>query len=145
MNKAKATHGASALAYSVGFIGALAVDGQVSDFTLAGHLQHGTRDAATTLLTWRSPEGETFELRLCGQVRVRLTADSDEVRSVDGNTRAYKAASGALSTAYEVIESPFFEWLDEKGDPVGDVFDSISANAEDEVAELVSMLEYDCA
>lgn len=142
---AKAASGKS-LCYQIGDISHLSPSSEVSDYHLAAYLQHGTRDQTSTLLTWVSEGGDEYELRLCGQTRIEVRSGSDvrEIRSADGVASTFNAALSVLAQgqplSLECLDSPFFEWLDEIGDPVGDVMSTISVRPEDEIAALKEML-----
>jgi hypothetical protein len=99
--------------YQVPGIEAVALNGQIGDARLADFLGHFGRDQSTTLLVWKAPDGQQYELRLCGQ--------------------------GPQDNP-ERDNSPYFEWLNDASDPVGGVFDSISANPQDEIDALQRML-----
>jgi len=130
--------------YTVGDIARIAKDGYVSDLDMAAHLRHAHQDDNTQLLSWTSPAGEEYALRLCGCVRF-------ESMDRDGNPRLYSSADGltqdfldAVSAFYEhggeFLDSPFYEWVHESGDPVGGVFEALSIAVQDEVADLKRML-----
>lgn len=132
--------------YLVPGIEALAHNGHITDARLAAFLGHCHRDQSTTLLVWTAPDGQEYELRLCGLVwfdyrqpdgTLVSVHSSDGLPAFDRMTAETQQVPQELHTQHN---SPFFEWLNANSDPVGDVFETISANPQDEIASLQRML-----
>lgn len=132
--------------YEVGSLGTLSQFGRILDVTLSAHLQHTSPDDHTRLYTWMAPTGERFELRICGSTRF------EDVDPRTGEARVYSSAEGLTSEfieAYErfqqrqnreYLDNPYYEWINEDGDPVGNVLETIWVNVKDEVQHFQQML-----
>lgn len=105
----------------------------ISDLRLAVFLGHPSEDSATELMTVRDPKtSEEYVLRLCGTVRLldaqEVELDVEALRSFeDIDAVVDHLGRGALLT------NPWFEWITADGDPVGEVFDTISINPNTEL------------
>lgn len=126
------------LAYEVAGLEQLAMLEAVDCQRLSAFLKHDSRDAATTLLNFTAPDGGVYRLQLCGQVRYDYQAGDGEVitvRSSDGLT-AFDAAEQEVVGERTVIDTPFFEWVDAAGDPIGAVFEELPISPEREISVL---------
>jgi len=131
--------------YAVPGLTEIARHGQIQDINLAGLLRHG-RDQTTDLLAWTAPDGETYVLRLCGRAQFDYTAPDGScatVRSSDGLQAYQQALSKVPRDARREIDNPFFEWVTSEGCAVGEVFEEISVNAQEEVESFQRMLAHD--
>lgn len=130
-------------AYEVAGLEQLAAMEVVDCRRLAAFLKHGSRDATTTLLNFTAPDGGVYRLQLCGQVRFDYLAGNgavNTVRSSDG-LAAYDAAEHAAEGECTVLDTPFFEWVDAAGDPIGAVFEELPISPEREISVLKLQLK----
>lgn len=132
--------------YEVGSLGTLSHFGRVLDVTLSAHLQHSGPDDHTRLYTWTAPDGEKFELRLCGSTRFEdvdpQTGEARIYSSADGLSAEFLEAYGRFKVRpdHEYLDNPYYEWINEAGDPVADVLETVWVNVKDEVRQFQQML-----
>ena len=110
---------------------------------LAAFLKHDGRDANTALMNYTAPLGGVYRLQLSGQVRYEhVGADGTSVAicSRDGLDAFDVAMRDAPDEGLIVIDKPFFEWVDEAGDPVGEVFDELPTSPAREIQVLLLAL-----
>jgi hypothetical protein len=126
---------ASPLAYAVKDMPVNEALDYIESARLAAALKHASRDATTTLLNFTAPDGSSYRLQLSGQVRYEYTnADGllVTIRSHDG-LATYDAAIAAANGEVSVLDDPFFEWVSEIGDPVGEPFEDLPTDPEREL------------
>lgn len=111
----------------------------ISDYRLAAGLGHTKRTASTLLLeTTLNSDGQSYGLCLAGYIEWRDHATNTVFdQSCISESQIDALESGANGIAVE--HSPWFEWVDEDGNPVGDVFDAISLDAPVEIGRLEQM------
>ena len=110
---------------------------------LAAFLKHDGRDTTTTLMNYTAPLGGVYRLQLSGQVRYEYAgADGGTltISSRDGLDAFDAAMQDAPDEGIVVIDKPFFEWVDEAGDPVGEVFDELPTSPAREIQVLLLSL-----
>jgi hypothetical protein len=123
----------------------LARKGWLTDLLLAAFFSHSAGNAVTTLYEWTSPDGKVYDLRLCGWANYKVTDDKGNVSFItsrNGRTDDYfhVLEIDASFDRVECIDAPFFEWIDEAGDPVGEIFDRIPADPSIEIARFSKYL-----
>lgn len=132
--------------YAVGNLVQVSRFGRVDDVCLAAFLQHSSPDDHTTLYILETPEGNKYELRLCGSVMFGVTDPKTQMltyySSANGLTEQYIEALALLRRQAhpEFLRNPYFEWINEDGDPVVDVSDTIWVNVKDEVREFLQLM-----
>ena len=121
--------------------------GEISGIRLAAGLGHTKSHSMTELLV-AEVDGKKYALQISGYIN---GYDHANERDVDHSTLSEEQISELEKPLSEVngersveLESgPWFEWVDEQGSPVGDVFDVISLNPEHEVGNLNRLLLQD--
>lgn len=98
----------------ISFLACRTTENTVTDTDLAFNLGLGARSFAETILAYSNGE-DKFELRLCG-------------------------SPGKVGDIEREGGSVWFEWIDDKGDPLGDIFDSISGDANIEIDRLIGTM-----
>jgi hypothetical protein len=116
----------------------------VSDVRLAVLLKHDYADASSELLRYTNPKTKaTYRLLLQGTI---------DGRDVQGNkidvhrlTPAQLRELERNENSFDLTHNPWFEWVDDRGNCVGEPFTSIALDADDEVADLLDCLSHQIA
>lgn len=116
-----------------------AYKGMVSDVALAFALQHGEGDGDTLMTT--TVDGVEYDLRIVGGYT--LNTENGSIYSTSGFSE-YTANELVIDAAViggDASFTPWFEWINEDGDAMGDIFDEISVVPSIEVAKLHALLQ----
>lgn len=131
-------------AYFVGDLSELASRGAnplwVSAIMLADHLSHATRDTCTILYEGTSANGGVHELRLCGFAEYELTRTGAEAIRTSCKALTVEHLK-FLGWTVECINEPYFEWINELGDPILSAFTILHTDVEHEISLLQRTVE----
>lgn len=116
----------------------------ISDVRLATRLGH-TRTHSQSLLLHATVDDQSYSLLLSGYIDGHdpLTGDFDTATISASQLEQLELPWERRAEWGQVLEmehGPWFEWVDVDGNPVGDVFDSVSLDPEQELARLIPML-----
>lgn len=117
----------------------------ISDVRLATRLGH-TRTHSQSLLLHATVDDQSYSLLLSGYIDGHdpLTGDFDTATISASQLEQLELPWERRAEWGQVLEmehGPWFEWVDVDGNPVGDVFDSVSLDPEQELARLTQMLK----
>lgn len=114
----------------------------ISDIRLAFRLGYKHRNETTEHLLSTTINGEEYSLRLCGCLHV--TSDAEEDRSVFGDELTEAIIDGFESkgedSKFSLDSAPWFEWINNAGDPVGDIIDEINLDPNVEIKKLNDLI-----
>jgi hypothetical protein len=121
---------------------AIQSDTRITDIRLARGLDHSD-SCVTPLLSIYNHEDNEYTLRICGNYTISYL-NSGMTISQDLNDQQIRMleAKESLPVSVPIAETlyPYFEWIDQDGTPVGEVFDSISLTADEEAAKFLACL-----
>lgn len=111
----------------------------VSDVRLAVLLKHDYADASSELLRYTNPKTKaTYRLLLQGTVEGR--DPHGEKVDVHSLTPARLRDLERNEESYAFTSNPWFEWVDDRGNSVGEPFTDIRIDADEEVTNLLECL-----
>lgn len=117
----------------------------ISDVRLATRMGH-TRTHSQTELLRATVDGQSYTLLLSGYIEGHdpLTGDFDTATISACQLEQLELPWEQRAEWGQVLEmehGPWFEWVDVEGNPVGDVFGSVSLDPEQELVRLTQMLK----
>jgi len=129
---------------------ALAENCLISDLQLAAYFRHSSENSCTELHRWTSANGDVYRLHLVGSFKFLLPfkdGTASYVSSGDGFTPGYMRAIAAYikepgSPLNECIHAPYFEWVNEYGEPIEKAFHQIPLDASQEMSRIRQVAEY---
>lgn len=117
-------------------------DEEISDIRLALALHDKEEDRTEILQVKES--GHKYYLCLCGALKIkdRRTGNFLEGDQVPDGLIAKMENWEFPRYPYSVHATPWFEWVDEQGDPLCEVFQEISLDPEKEIQHLKEILKH---
>lgn len=114
----------------------------ISDIRLAAKMGHTKRHGYTPLLDV-TVGNQNYHLCLQGYIEgqdLRTGEGFDSASISDALLDELDQPYDARDEVFDMQHGPWFEWINEDGSPVGDVFDEISLNPADEVEKLEKLV-----